>query len=94
METKYGKATGMRSPFTERHVTWKVIIRRTAGFLVLLFFLNFVFLVVELLTNRHFSVLPFQEYSMGWRIGLTLFWFTFWLMIYRTLGGSLQKKRK
>ncbi len=84
----------MRSPFTERNATWKVIVRRAAGLLVLLFFLNFVFLVVELLTNTHFSVLPFQEYSAGWRIGLTLFWFTFWLVIYRALGGSMEKKKK
>lgn len=84
----------MNFPFLGRNVTGKVIIRRAAGLLVLLFFLNFVFLVVELLTNTHFSVLPFQEYSLGWRIGLTLFWFTFWLVIYRALGGSMEKKRK
>jgi len=84
----------MNVPFFGRNVIWKPIIRRAAGLLVLLFFLNFVFLVVELLTNRHFPVLPFQEYSIGWRIGLTLFWFTFWLVIYRALGGPLKKKRK
>jgi hypothetical protein len=84
----------MNVPFFGRNVTWKVIIRRAAGLLVLLFFLTFVFLVVELLTNTHFSVLPFQEYAMGWRIGLTLFWFTFWMVIYQALRGSMEKKRK
>ena len=94
METNVAKETGMNSPFFGRNVTWRVIIKRAAGLLVFLFFLNFVFLVVEILTNTHFSVLPFQEYSIGWRIGLTLFWFTFWLVIYRALGGSMEKKGK
>jgi len=49
----------MNVPFFGGNVTWKIIIKRAAGLLVFLFFLNFVFLVVELLTNRHFSVLPF-----------------------------------
>jgi hypothetical protein len=84
----------MKSPFIEKNAAWRIIIKRAAGLLVFLFFLNFVFLVVELLTNRHFSVLPFQDYSVGWRIGLTLFWFTFWLVIYRALGGSMGKKKK
>lgn len=84
----------MRSPFFEKNTTWRTVIRRAAGLLVLLFFLNFVFLVVELLTNTHFSVLPFKEYSLGGRIGLTLFWFIFWLVIYRVLGRSVEKARK
>jgi hypothetical protein len=84
----------MNFPFLKKNVTWKIIIKRAAGLLVFLFFLNLVFLIVELLTNRHFSVLPFQEHSIGWRIGLTLFWLFFWLAIYRALVGSQKKERK
>ncbi len=83
----------MNAPFFEKNVTWKIIIKRAAGLLVVLFFLNLVFLVVELLTNRHFAALPFQEHSIGWRIGLSLFWLVFWLFIYRVLGGAFIKKR-
>jgi hypothetical protein len=84
----------MNVPFFGGNVTWKIIIKRAAGLLVFLFFLNLVFLIVELLTNRHFSVLPFQEYSIGLRIGLTLFWLIFWLAIYRVLVRSQKKERK
>jgi hypothetical protein len=84
----------MNVPFFGKNMTWKVIVKRAAGLLVFLFFLNLVFLIVELLTNRHFSVLPFQEYSIGWRIGLTLFWLIFWLAIYRALAGSQKKEKK
>lgn len=84
----------MNVPSFEKNVTWKIIIKRAAGLLVVLFFLNLVFLVVELLISGHFSVLPFQEYSIGWRLVLTLFWLIFWLVVYRVLGGSLKKKRK
>ncbi len=84
----------MNVPFFEKNVTWKIVIQRAAGLIVFLFFLNLIFLAIELLTGKHFSVLPFQEYSIGWRIGLTLFWFIFWLVIYRVLGGSLKIKRK
>ncbi len=81
----------MSNPFLGRNVTWKIIIRRAAGLLVFLFFINLVLLIAELLTSRHFSVLPFQEYSIGWRVGLTLFWLIFWLVIYRALGGAQKK---
>lgn len=82
----------MDFPFLGKNVSWRVIVRRAAGLLVLLFFLNFILLVAEILTNTHFSVLPFQEYSVTWRIGLTLFWLVFWLLIYRALGGFQKKK--
>jgi len=84
----------VKVPFFIRNLTWKIIIRIAAGLLVVLFFLNLVFFIVEFLTNRHFSVLPFQEYSIGWRIGLTLFWLIFWLAVYRTLVRSQKKERK
>jgi len=84
----------MNLPFFSEKMSWTFIIKRAAGLLVLLFFLNLIFLAIELLTGKHFSMLPFQEHSTVFRIGLTLFWFIFWLVIYRALGGSLKKKRK
>ena len=84
----------MNLPFFGEKMSWTFIIRRAAAFLVLLFFLNLIFLAVELLTDRHFSVLPFQEHSIGFRIGLTLFWLVFWLFVYRILGKSDVKKKR
>jgi len=71
----------------------KFIARLASGILVILFFIYLIFLVIELVAGNRFSMLPFQEHSIGFRIGLTLFWFVFWVFVYRALGGAFIKKR-
>ena len=78
------------SIFREK-VTWRFTSQLIFGLLTIEAFLVLLLLAFEMLTDRHFTNLPYRSLPIFWQFIIAHFRFIFFIILFKIFGGRIYK---